>query len=170
MLSSILSSVLKFDQSTLAWSQVGVLQQARTGHAMSVVNMEDVQDYCHWVIRFMVLRCMIIEIKHKICPDQIIPPFPSCYHHCAFLCARPGPVTLNSWHRAMQRSLLIGQHRISGNISLLPIGPHRPETLTDRRKTLLMKHILIRAELVDDELIRNKTSYHVSEQWNILID
>ena len=35
-----------------------------------------------------------------------------------------------------------------------------------------MKHILIRAELVDDDLIRNKTSYHyhVSEQWNILID
>ena len=41
-----LDSVLEFDLSSEEWRQVGVLQQARQYHAMSVVNVTDIQEHC----------------------------------------------------------------------------------------------------------------------------
>ena len=43
---SILDSILQLDPVTQEWRQVGVLQQARQYHAMSVVNITDIQEHC----------------------------------------------------------------------------------------------------------------------------
>ena len=38
--------ILKLDKNTLQWVEVGKMSQTRYNHAMSVVNVEDVKDYC----------------------------------------------------------------------------------------------------------------------------
>ena len=43
---SILDSILQLDPVAEEWRQVGVLQQARQYHAMSVVNVTDIQEHC----------------------------------------------------------------------------------------------------------------------------
>ena len=43
---SFLDSILQLDPVTQEWRQVGVLQQARQYHAMSVVNVTDIQEHC----------------------------------------------------------------------------------------------------------------------------
>ena len=43
---SILDSILQLDPVTEEWRQVGVLQQARQYHAMSTVNVTDIQEHC----------------------------------------------------------------------------------------------------------------------------
>ena len=43
---SILDSILQLDPVAEEWSQVGVLQKARQYHAMSVVNVTDIQEHC----------------------------------------------------------------------------------------------------------------------------
>ena len=35
------------DPASQEWSQVGALQVGRREHAMSVVSVADIQDYCH---------------------------------------------------------------------------------------------------------------------------
>ena len=39
-------TVLKFDPITYQWSVIGALKERRSNHAMSVVNAEDVAEYC----------------------------------------------------------------------------------------------------------------------------
>ena len=38
--------ILRFDKATLEWQEVGSMNKTRYFHAMSVVNVEDVKDYC----------------------------------------------------------------------------------------------------------------------------
>ena len=38
--------VLKFDDNTKTWIQVGILPDARSNHAVAVVNFEDVVNQC----------------------------------------------------------------------------------------------------------------------------
>ena len=40
------ASILKFDPRSLSWSEVGEMTQARFMHGASVVNAEDVGQYC----------------------------------------------------------------------------------------------------------------------------
>ena len=44
--------VLQFDVTSLSWTNISTLQQARAYHAMSVVIMEDVIDQCVNVTTF----------------------------------------------------------------------------------------------------------------------
>ena len=39
-------SVVKFNPSTLQWLQVDTMKQVRSNHAMSVVNVADIIEYC----------------------------------------------------------------------------------------------------------------------------
>ena len=39
-------TVLKFDPITFHWSEVGTMKERRSNHAMSVVNADDVAEYC----------------------------------------------------------------------------------------------------------------------------
>ena len=39
--------ILHFNQTTRSWTQVGQLQEARASHGVSVVNVEDIIDYCN---------------------------------------------------------------------------------------------------------------------------
>ena len=39
-------TVLKFDPITFQWSEIGTMKERRSNHAMSVVNAEDVAEYC----------------------------------------------------------------------------------------------------------------------------
>ena len=38
--------ILKFDKTSLQWTEVGKMSQTRYYHAMSVVNVGDILDYC----------------------------------------------------------------------------------------------------------------------------
>ena len=38
--------ILKFEKTTLEWQEVGSMNKTRQYHAMSVVSVEDVKDYC----------------------------------------------------------------------------------------------------------------------------
>ena len=38
--------ILKFDKTSLQWTQVGSMTRTRYCHAMSAVNVADIQDYC----------------------------------------------------------------------------------------------------------------------------
>ena len=40
------NSVFKFNASTETWKEVGVMSEARSGHAMSIVNIYEVKHYC----------------------------------------------------------------------------------------------------------------------------
>ena len=40
-------TILQLDPASQEWSQVGALQVGRREHAMSVVSVADIQDYCH---------------------------------------------------------------------------------------------------------------------------
>ena len=41
------NSILKFAPDTKSWTQVGELQSAHGYHGASVINVEDVIDYCN---------------------------------------------------------------------------------------------------------------------------
>ena len=43
---AFLSTILKFDPTTLSWSQVGDMLQARDSHGASLVRAEDVEQFC----------------------------------------------------------------------------------------------------------------------------
>ena len=43
----VTDAILQFDTDSLEWTQVGAMNVARYDHAMSVVNVSDVQEYCH---------------------------------------------------------------------------------------------------------------------------
>ena len=43
----VTDAILQFDTDSLEWTKVGDLNVARYDHAMSVVNVSDVQEYCH---------------------------------------------------------------------------------------------------------------------------
>ena len=42
----VYNDILKFDTVTETWKQVGQLAKARANHAMSLVNIEDINEYC----------------------------------------------------------------------------------------------------------------------------
>ena len=41
-----LTTILKFDPSTLSWSQVGDMHEARAFHGASVIRAEEVEQFC----------------------------------------------------------------------------------------------------------------------------
>ena len=41
------NDVLKFDPSSLQWTNVGAMSEGRYGHGVSVVKAEDVEEYCN---------------------------------------------------------------------------------------------------------------------------
>ena len=43
----VTDAILQFDTDSLEWTHVGAMNVARYDHAMSVVNVSDVQEYCH---------------------------------------------------------------------------------------------------------------------------
>ena len=43
----VTDAILQFDTDSLEWTHVGSLNVARYDHAVSVVNVSDVQEYCH---------------------------------------------------------------------------------------------------------------------------
>ena len=40
-------TILKFDPSSLQWAEVGAMSRPRVSHALSLVRVEEVQQYCH---------------------------------------------------------------------------------------------------------------------------
>ena len=41
------NEILEFDPETKKWSQIGKMREARSAHAVSVVNYEDYAEYCN---------------------------------------------------------------------------------------------------------------------------
>ena len=44
---SIRNEILEFDPETKKWTQIGTMMEARSSHAVSMVNYEDYAEYCH---------------------------------------------------------------------------------------------------------------------------
>ena len=43
---NFLATILKFDASSLSWSQMGEMAKARAYHGASVVRVEEVEQFC----------------------------------------------------------------------------------------------------------------------------
>ena len=47
--SSARNNILEYDPETDKWTEVGTMREARYRHAVSVVDLRNYADYCHFV-------------------------------------------------------------------------------------------------------------------------
>ena len=40
-------AILRFDPGSRSWTQVAAMKEGRYSHALSVVSVQDIEEYCH---------------------------------------------------------------------------------------------------------------------------